>query len=141
MIYRDDLLAATGGQLLVAGARTSFPGFAHDSRQVAPGACFVAVRGPHQDGHTYVVAAIRRGAGAALVERQRLAALEEAEPDWLARAEGAGATIIAVDDTREALRRYAAHVLAAWKPVVVAVAGSTGKTTTKEALVPSASSS
>ena len=134
MIYRDDLLAATGGQLLVAGARTSFPGFAHDSRQVAPGACFVAVRGPHQDGHTYVVAAIRRGAGAALVERQRLAALEEAEPDWLARAEGAGATIIAVDDTREALRRYAAHVLAAWKPVVVAVAGSTGKTTTKEAL-------
>jgi alanine racemase len=134
MIYLDDLLASTGGQLLAPGARASFVGFAHDSRQVAPGECFVAVRGPHQDGHDFVEDAVARGAACALVEAERLSALDAAAPGLLARLEAAGSAVVAVADTREAVRRYAAHVLRTWRPTVIAVTGSTGKTTTKEAI-------
>jgi Alr-MurF fusion protein len=131
MIYLDDLVTATGGQLLAPGARASFPGFAHDSRQVAPGECFVAVRGPHRDGHDYLGALVERGAGAVLVEAGRLRAAEETAPGLLGRLEAAGMAVVAVEETREAVRRYAAHVLRAWHPTVIAVTGSTGKTTTK----------
>jgi Alr-MurF fusion protein len=134
MIYLDDLLVATDGQLLVPGARVSFPGFALDSRQVAPGECFVAARGPHADGHDYLEDAVAHGAGGVLIEQRRLPAIEATAPGLRARLEDAGAVVVAVADTRLALRRYAAHVLRAWGPTVIAVTGSTGKTTTKEAI-------
>lgn len=134
MIYLDDLIAATDGQLLAAGARASFPTFGHDSRQVAPGECFVAVRGPHADGHEYLEDAVAHGAGAVLLEAERLAALEVSAPGLRERLTAAGASVVAVADTREAVRRYAAYVLRAWRPRVIGVTGSTGKTTTKEAI-------
>jgi alanine racemase len=134
MIYLDDLLAATGGRLLAAGARFSFPGFAHDSRQVAPGECFVAVRGPRADGHDYVEDGLAHGAGGVLVEEERFLALQRAVPDLLTRLEAGGVAVVAVEDCRQAIRRYAAHVLQAWRPTIVGVTGSTGKTTTKEAI-------
>jgi alanine racemase len=134
MIALDDLAEATGGQVLAAGARTMFPGFAHDSRQVMPGECFVAVRGPHADGHDYAEDAVAHGAGGVLLERARLDTLESATPGVLGRLEAAGASVVAVADTREAVRHYASYILRAWGPRVVAVTGSTGKTTTKEAI-------
>jgi alanine racemase len=134
MIPLDDLLIATGGELRSSGAHTSFPGFAHDSRQIAPGECFVAVRGPHADGHDYLEAAAAAGAGALLVEGTRLGTADAAAPGLLDRLEAAGVTVVAVPDTRLAVRQYAAHVLHAWGPTVIAVTGSTGKTTAKEAI-------
>ena len=134
MIALDDLILSTSGELLAVGARTSFPGFAHDSRHVAPGECFVAVRGPHADGHDYLEAAAAAGAGALLVEPERLRALEAAAPGLLERLSATGVTVVGVPDTRLAVRQYAAHVLRVWGPTVVAVTGSTGKTTTKEAI-------
>ena len=138
MIYLDDLIAATdaelcGGATLVAG-RDSYDGFAHDSRAVQPGECFVAVRGMRGDGHSYLRDAIERGAAALLVERARLAAAEAAGPGVVEHALRAGAVVLAVDDTREALRAYAGYILTKWSPTVIGVTGSTGKTTTKEAI-------
>jgi Alr-MurF fusion protein len=133
MIALDDLIVSTGGEVLAVGAKTSFPGFAHDSRQVAPGECFVAVRGPHADGHDFLEAAVAAGAGALLVETARLHEADAA-PGLLERLAAAGVTIVGVADTRLAVRRYAAHVLRVWGPTVVAVTGSAGKTTTKEAI-------
>ena len=138
MIYLDDLIAAAGGELRTgsrdAPGRDSYDGFAHDSRAVQPGECFVAVRGMHGDGHSYLGDAIERGAGALLVGRAPLDAAEEAGAGVLEHALRAGATVIAVDDTREALRAYAGYILAKWRPTVIGVTGSTGKTTTKEAI-------
>ncbi len=134
MIPLDLLLSATGGETLALGARTTFSGFAHDSRQVGPGELFVAVRGLHGDGHDYVEAAAEQGAAAALIARERRAALEEMRPGIFERMERAGVTVIAVDDTRAALRAYAAQALRRWSPYVIAVTGGVGKTTTKEAL-------
>jgi alanine racemase len=134
MIPFDDLVTATGAEVLLSGAHLSFEGFAHDSRTLSPGDCFVAVRGLHGDGHDYVTDAIEWGAGAVLAERARFDGLSGAQPDLLERAQRAGVAVLLVADTRDALRRYASHILAAWKPLVIAVTGATGKTTTKEAI-------
>jgi Alr-MurF fusion protein len=134
MIFLDDLVAATGGTLRAGAARASFPDFAHDSRVITPGECFVAVRGPHADGHDFVADAVARGAAGVLVEARRLDALAAADPSFLSRLEAAGTAVVVVADTREAMRRYAAHVVRAWHPTVIAVTGSTGKTTAKEAI-------
>jgi alanine racemase len=134
MIALENLIAAADAEVLCAGARTSYEGFAHDSRNVTPGDCFVAVRGMHGDGHDFVLDAVERGAGAVIVERTRLDALEAVSPGLLEHIRQAGVWALAVPDTREALRQYAAHILRSWHPTVIAVTGSTGKTTTKEAI-------
>ncbi len=134
MIPLETLIEATGGELLAPGARTTYSGFAHDSRQVAPGDMFVAVRGLHGDGHDFVEQAAEQGAAAALIARARRGAMEERRPGVFERLERAGVTVLAVDDTRAALRAYARQALRLWAPSVVAVTGGVGKTTTKEAL-------
>ncbi len=134
MIALENVLAATAAEVLTPGARTSYEGFAHDSRTATPGDCFVAVRGIHGDGHDYLLDAIERGAAAVILERARLVGLEDASPEILEHIRQAGVWALAVPDTREALRLYAAYILRAWHPTVVAVTGSTGKTTTKEAI-------
>jgi alanine racemase len=135
MIPVDDLIAATQADALVGADRGgTFEGFAHDSRILLPGECFVAVRGMHGDGHDFLLDAAERGARSLLVERARLDGLLAEQPDLIARLRQTGALVLAVPDTREALKRYAAHILDAWHPTVIAVAGSAGKTTTKEAI-------
>ncbi|MFI5275015.1 MAG: Mur ligase family protein, partial [Ktedonobacterales bacterium] len=134
MILLDTLQTATGATMLVRDARDRFEGFAHDSRAVLPGDCFVAVRGMHGDGHAFLRDALERGAACLLVERDRLEQAEAAGAGVVERARRAGAAVLAVANSRAALRDYAAAVLEQWRPVVVAVTGSTGKTTTKEAI-------
>lgn len=94
----------------------SATGFFVDSRAVIPGRIFVAIRGERVDGHDFAAAAVREGAVAALVTRE----IE-------------GVPCIVVHDTVEALGR-----IAQWfrqtvlRATVVAVTGSSGKTTTKD---------
>jgi len=134
MIPLDELIAATEAEIVMRGARSVFGGFAHDSRILAPGDCFVAVRGMRGDGHDFVADAIERGAGAVVIERARRPAIEVSDPGFVARLTNAGASLLVVEDTRAALKRYAAHILARWRPTVIAVTGGVGKTTTKEAI-------
>jgi alanine racemase len=130
MIPGDIFLAATGGDLWQRGARDLFTAFASDSREVAQDELFVAVRGIHADGHDFVLAAIERGAGGVVVESDRLAT-DGALAEGL---RASGVTVIAVPEVRLALRQYATAILRAWHPRIIAVAGSAGKTTTKEAI-------
>src|SRR5262249_21562847 len=90
--------------------------------------------GLHGDGHDYAMDALERGAAALLLERSPITRAAVGAPDLLEHARRTGAAVLAVADTREALRRYAAHILTRWGPTVVAVTGATGKTTTKEAI-------
>ena len=91
-----------------------------DSRNLLPGAAFVALRGV-RDGHEFVASAAAAGAGAAIVERGRR---HEALPCF------------EVDDTLGALgglARYHLDRLRLMRPFpVVAIGGAAGKTTTKE---------
>src|SRR5690349_5940596 len=99
MIPLDDLIHATSAEVLQAGARIIFEGFAHDSRAVAPGDCFVAVHGMHGDGHDFAVDALERGASAVLLERGWLDTLRETQSEVLASLIATGATLLIVPDT------------------------------------------
>jgi UDP-N-acetylmuramoyl-L-alanyl-D-glutamate--2,6-diaminopimelate ligase len=71
----DQLLAGVpGAQVLNAGA-TPISGIAYDSRKVTPGSLFVAIRGHHVDGHSYIGQALERGATAVVVEASYLGAV------------------------------------------------------------------
>jgi UDP-N-acetylmuramoyl-tripeptide--D-alanyl-D-alanine ligase len=100
-------------------------GYSIDSRTVAPGELFFAVRGDRFDGHDYVEAAAKRGAVAAVVSRARVASL----PD-----QALALPLLITEDPLPALQALAAHVRRRWGNRVVAVTGSAGKTSTKEAI-------
>jgi UDP-N-acetylmuramoyl-tripeptide--D-alanyl-D-alanine ligase len=104
---------------LVAG------GYSIDSRTVAAGELFFAVRGERLDGHEFVAAALKRGAVAAVVSRERVATL----PD-----QALAAPLLIAEDPLTALQALASHVRRQWGRLLVAVTGSAGKTTTKEAV-------
>src|SRR6266446_3792376 len=131
MIYLDHLLNATHGVLLHPGKQSHFDAFSHDSRQLIPGELFVAVRGERGNGHDYLLDAVQRGATGLLVEGRYITSMPEQLQATLA--ESRVATIV-VEDTRIALQEYAHYILGRWHPTVIAVTGSTGKTSTKEAI-------
>jgi UDP-N-acetylmuramoyl-tripeptide--D-alanyl-D-alanine ligase len=116
-----DVAEATGGRLHAdPAARVAGP-VVVDSRQVSPGALFVALAGERVDGHDFARGAVE--AGAALV---------------LAAREIDGVPTVVVDDVQAALGELAREVLARVRAAgdlrVVAVTGSVGKTTTKDVL-------
>ncbi|HVB75556.1 MAG TPA: alanine racemase [Ktedonobacteraceae bacterium] len=131
MIYLDHLLSATAGTLLFTGKHTHFDTFNQDTRQLMPGEMFVAVRDEHGDGHDYLLEAARLGAAGLLIEGRAANALSD---EQRAELEQAGVTIVLVEDTRLALQHYAHAILRLWHPTVIAVTGSVGKTSTKEAI-------
>src|SRR5436309_2379880 len=131
MIYLDHLCRATNGVLYTTGKQSHFDAFSHDTRQLIPGELFVAVRGERGDGHDYLLDAVRRGASGLLLEQRYLDTLSEEVQATLMEARVA---IVIVEDTRLALQRYAQYILDLWHPTVIAVTGSTGKTSTKEAI-------
>ncbi|MGA7256263.1 MAG: UDP-N-acetylmuramoyl-tripeptide--D-alanyl-D-alanine ligase [Terracidiphilus sp.] len=100
-------------------------GYSIDSRTIASGELFFAVRGERFDGHDFVAAAVERGAIAAVVSRARAASLSDA---------ALSAPLLIADDTLHALQSLASHVRRRWAGHIVAVTGSAGKTTTKEAI-------
>lgn len=100
-------------------------GYSIDSRTVGPGELFFAVHGARFDGHDFVAAAIARGAVAAVVSRARVASLSDA---------ALAAPLLIAEDPLAALQALAGHVRRQWGRHVVAITGSAGKTTTKEAV-------
>jgi UDP-N-acetylmuramoyl-tripeptide--D-alanyl-D-alanine ligase len=100
-------------------------GYSIDSRTVAQGELFFAVRGERFDGHDFVAAAVERGAAAAVVSRARVATLPDA---------ALAVPLLIAEDPLTALQALATHVRRIWGKRVVAVTGSAGKTTTKEAI-------
>lgn len=100
-------------------------GYSIDSRTIAPGELFFAVRGERFDGHDFVASALERGAIAAVVSRARAASLPDA---------ALASPLLIAEDPLTALQSLATHVRRQWGRRVVAVTGSAGKTTTKEAI-------
>lgn len=88
-----------------------------DTRTIQPGETFVALRGPHFDGHDYVADAVRRGAAMVLLDRPE--------------ARVAGVATMVVDETRSAYMALAGLARQLFDGRVLAITGSTGKTTTK----------
>jgi UDP-N-acetylmuramoyl-tripeptide--D-alanyl-D-alanine ligase len=109
---------ASAGALVVSG-------YSIDSRTIVPGELFFAVRGDRFDGHDFVAAAVEHGAVAAVVARARVTSLPDA---------ALAVPLLIAEDPLPALQNLAAHVRRQWGRRVVAITGSAGKTTTKEAV-------
>ncbi|MEF2552698.1 UDP-N-acetylmuramoylalanyl-D-glutamyl-2,6-diaminopimelate--D-alanyl-D-alanine ligase [Aurantimonas sp. A2-1-M11] len=98
-------------------------GLSIDTRTLSPGDAFFAIQGDRFDGHDFLTAATKAGAALHVVSEQKLPALGRVQ-----------SPLLVVDDVLKAMSRLAEAARARSKATIVAVTGSVGKTTTKEAL-------
>lgn len=118
----SDFLAATKGRP-TGPSPGAISGVSIDSRTVAPGEAFFAIKGERFDGHDFASQALAKGAATAVVAESRLAAL------------GAiSGSLTVVDDVLDALSALGVAARARSSAGVAAVTGSVGKTGTKEML-------
>ena len=111
---------ATGGRVVHGRPDRPFAAVSIDSRTLAAGSLFVALRGDRFDGHAFIQTAIDRGAAGLMVASMpATAALGDA-------------AVVLVDDTLDALQGLGREVRRRSGAKVVAITGSAGKTTTKE---------
>src|SRR4051794_28241514 len=103
-------------------------GYSIDSRTIRRGELFFAVKGERFDGHDFVTQVLENGAVAAVVARESLRSFEVGATGVPPRA------VLAVDDPLVALQTLATAVRRLWAKPLIAVTGSAGKTTTKEAI-------
>jgi UDP-N-acetylmuramoyl-tripeptide--D-alanyl-D-alanine ligase len=119
----DRIAAALENQLTASAPRgsTKVRGITTDTRKIGKGDVFLALKGEHFDGHDYLRDAVRDGASAVVVSRApKLTAL--------------GVPVYEVPDTLVALGALANYWRRAWGKTIIGVAGSNGKTSTKDLL-------
>jgi UDP-N-acetylmuramoyl-tripeptide--D-alanyl-D-alanine ligase len=116
MMHLSEAAQATHGQVI--GNDALFTSVGTDSRKLAAGQLFVALRGEHFDGHAYATMALEEGAAGVMVSSE-------------VPALSAG---VVVKDTRQALGDLAAHWRHKFDIPLAAITGSNGKTTVKEML-------
>lgn len=114
----SEILEATGGRLLAGQKWRIITGVSTDSRTIKAGQLFVALKGERFDGHDFIDKAVADGAAAILAGEDVFC--------------GNDVPVIKVQDTLQALKALAAYYRKLFHLTVVAVTGSTGKTTTKE---------
>jgi len=113
-----EIAALTDG-VVARGDDVAVRGVTADSRAVASGMLFVALRGRHADGHRFAAQACRLGAAAVLGTKD----VPDVPP---------GAAVVVVPDALRALHRVAAAIRDRIGLTVVGITGSVGKTSTKE---------
>jgi UDP-N-acetylmuramoyl-tripeptide--D-alanyl-D-alanine ligase len=102
--------------------RRGVTGISIDTRTLREGELFFAIKGPNSDGHDFVGAAFDKGAVAAVVDEPHAGALKELGPLYV------------VNDVLPSLERLGIAARKRSNARIVAVTGSVGKTSTKEAL-------
>lgn len=120
-----ELINITGGELLVGDGFGSVSGAIIDSREAVKGSLFFPLQGENQNGHHFMIDALKRGAAASIMERSRLQYFNR--DDFPAEK-----NVIVVDNCLRALQELATFHRNSHDLDVVAVTGSNGKTTTKD---------
>lgn len=116
----QELIEAIGAHVKHPAVDMQVKGISTDTRTIKKGDCFFALKGPNFNGHAFVKEAYEKGACGAVVE-----ILPGLEPKK-------SFNVMVVRDTLRALGFLASHVRSQHDIPLVAVAGSAGKTTTKE---------
>jgi UDP-N-acetylmuramoyl-tripeptide--D-alanyl-D-alanine ligase len=119
----SEVLKATGGSLIRGGAEKTFQGVSTDSRQLQEGNLFLCLRGENFDGHRFLAAAAAAGAAGFVIQKdtaEELYGAKEKRP------------VILVEDTLKALGAIARFWRRKLAVPMIAITGSSGKTTTKE---------
>lgn len=123
-LWRSEALyRAMGGRPLGNHLPEGITGISIDTRSLKPGEAFFAIKGDIHDGHDFATSAVKAGAGLLVVSEQKLPALGRIT-----------APLIVVPDVLRGLEALGVAARARSRARVIAVTGSAGKTTTKEAL-------
>lgn len=118
MLTVGEIQRITKGKVVGGKSLAAVKGVSINSRTIKKGHLFIAVKGARFDGHDFIRSAIRKGAGAVVVSKRIVCSLDIA--------------VIVVKDTTKALGQIAAWHRRQFNIPIVAITGSTGKTTTKE---------
>jgi UDP-N-acetylmuramoyl-tripeptide--D-alanyl-D-alanine ligase len=114
-----EIARAVQGKLRQGDEGTPVRAVSIDSRSIAGGELFFALRGQRHDGHDFVPGALAAGAAGAVVER-------------MVPGVAPGAPLIQVENTLTALQRLASYNRNAYRVPVIGITGSSGKTSTKD---------
>ncbi len=125
MFTVDELLTATGGELVRGDRSARVSGISTESRTSVAGRAFVALKGKNFDAHDFVHAAAGAGAACIVCERAPMTALPAPSSEQ-------ACAIIRVPDTTAALGDIARAYRSRFDMPLIAVTGSNGKTTTKD---------
>ncbi|MGO4637508.1 UDP-N-acetylmuramoylalanyl-D-glutamyl-2,6-diaminopimelate--D-alanyl-D-alanine ligase [Mesorhizobium sp. 2RAF45] len=123
MLWTSEALVAAMDGRPLGPVPEGISGISIDSRSLQPGDAFFAIKGEAMDGHDFATAAIKAGAGVLVVAEGKLPSLGRLT-----------APIIVVEDVLVALEKLGVAARARSQAKIIAVTGSAGKTTTKEAL-------
>ena len=121
-LWTVEAMAAAMGAERSGSLPKGVPGLSIDTRTIRPGEAFFAIKGDARDGHDFVEAALKAGAGLAVIAADRRGELPSDAP------------LLAVPDVLEGLQALAREARARSKAKFIGVTGSVGKTGTKEAL-------
>ena len=120
----SEIVKATGGRLLQGDPETPFAGLSTDTRTIRRGEVFLALKGEHFDGHTFVPEAVKKGAAGAIVQNGGLTqAITET---------AMSVPLIAVSETLRTLGDIARYWRDKFSVPLIGITGSNGKTSTKE---------
>lgn len=114
----SEISRAVGGRIVNGSESTAVTSVSTDTRTLLPGALYVPIIGETHDGHMFIESALEQGASAFLTQREA----------------GLCAPQIVVEDTRLALGELAAYYRCRFSVPVVAVTGSSGKTSVKNGI-------
>jgi len=118
MFKIEELVKVTQGKLILKKGPSVLSGVSIDSRKIKRGEVFIAIKGDNFDGHNFIPAALKNGAGCIIAQRK---------PEGFS-----GVSFIQVQDTIKALGEIAHFNRSRFNAVVIAITGSNGKTTTKD---------
>jgi UDP-N-acetylmuramoyl-tripeptide--D-alanyl-D-alanine ligase len=123
----DEILEATCGSLWLGKPGAVFEGASIDSREIKGKELFFPLKGEKEDGHKYIIAALKRGAAGSLLEKKQVSffSREQFPP---------GKCVILVNDSQQSLQKIASYYRQKFNIPLLAVTGSNGKTTTKDFL-------
>lgn len=127
----EEILQGSGGRIRGGGTDElsirTLRGFSIDTRTIRRDDVFIAIQGPHFDGHDFVADAFRKEGAVALVSQ---AAFRQREAEWsLLRRKH---FFVVVEDTLQALQATARWHRRRFNIPLIGITGSNGKTTTKE---------
>ena len=122
----EKVIAGSGVIAIEGNPHAEISSVCNDSRKVAHGSLFIAVKGFASDGHTYIATAIGKGACAIVCEDMDMARSQAAQ------AGAKGITLVQVGSSRHALAIIAANFYdnPSEKLTLVGITGTNGKTTT-----------
>ena len=118
----EDMSLAMGAKL-VGTAPDGIGGLSIDTRSISQGEAYFAIKGDVHDGHKFVANAYASGAVVSVISKE-----------WVDRLEGDVGPLLVVPDVLKALEKLGCAARARTDAKIIAVTGSVGKTTTKEAL-------